>query len=32
MRGSMESEVEGTVNYLHFVDYTLYAAKQNEEP
>ena len=27
----MESKLEGTVNYLQFVDYTLDAAKQNEE-
>ena len=27
----MESELEGTVNYLQFVDCTLDAAKQNEE-
>ena len=28
----MESKLEGTVNYLQFVDCTVYAAKQNEEP
>ena len=28
----MESKLEGTVNYLQFVDYTLDAAKQTEEP
>ena len=28
----MESKLEGTVNYLPFVDCTLDAAKQNEEP
>ena len=26
----MESTLEGTVNNLHFVDCTLYAAKQNK--
>ena len=28
----MESELEGTVNYFQFVDSTLNAAKQTEEP
>ena len=28
----MESKLEGTVNFLRFVDCTLDAAKQNEEP
>ena len=28
----MESKLEGTVTYLQFVDCTLDAAKQNEEP
>ena len=28
----MESMLEGTVNYLQFVDCTLDAATQNEEP
>ena len=28
----MESKLEGKVNYLQFVDCTLDAAKQNEEP
>ena len=28
----MESKLESTVNYLQFVDYTLDAAKENEEP
>ena len=28
----MKSKLEGTVNYLKFVDYTLDAAKHNEEP
>ena len=28
----MESKLEGTVNYQQFVDCTLDAAKQNEEP
>ena len=28
----MESKLEGAVNYLQFVDCTLDAAKQNEEP
>ena len=28
----MESKVKGTVNYFQFVDCTLDAAKQNEEP
>ena len=28
----MESKLEGTVNYLQVVDYTLDAAKQNKEP
>ena len=28
----MESKLEGTVNYLQFVDCTLDAAKQKEEP
>ena len=28
----MESKLEGTVNYLQFVDCTLDAAKENEEP
>ena len=27
----MKSKLEGTVNYLRFVDFTLDAAKQNEE-
>ena len=28
----MESKLYGTVNYLQFVDCTIDAAKQNEEP
>ena len=28
----MKSKLEGTVNYLQFVDCTLNEAKQNEEP
>ena len=28
----MESKLEGTVNYLQFIDSTLDAAKQTEEP
>ena len=28
----MKSKLEGTVYYLQFVDYTLNAAKQNDEP
>ena len=32
MRRTTESKLEGTVNYLQFVDCALDAAKQNEEP
>ena len=32
MRRTMESMREGSVNYLQFVDCTLDAAKQKEEP
>ena len=28
----MKSKLEGTVNYLQFIDCTLDAVKQNEEP
>ena len=31
-RRTTESKLEGTVNYFQFVDCTLDAAKQNEEP